>query len=422
MDIPKPLRELMDKDPSVKLFVETIIGKIESLEKRFGDLEKERLPFYKPDANRRHRKPGQKNGHEGTSRHVPSEIHEEKELKADMCPCCGAGLGETVDSYERYVEDIEPARPRNRKYTVHRYWCRRCRKLVHRKVPDAVPNSRFGIRLMLWVDFQRHAINMPFSKIRHELEYHFGIKATEASLCNGVARLAGVFGNEYKSIMALMREANCNYFDDTGWRVNGRNSYLWDFINDVASLYVIARTRGGRVPKRILGKHYNGVAVSDFYPSFDNLPFRQQKCWLHILRKTRDNSNPEVRRMHRRLKRLLKDAKSGTDKERLLSRLDGMTAEGYRTRICRKAAKLLDKHRNSMFRFVDEGIDYHNNNAERGLRNMVIMRKVTGGSRSWKGVEALAINKTVIETWRKQGKDFFEHGMEYVQKELELTS
>src|SRR3990172_2496014 len=166
MDIPKPLRELMDKDPSVKLFVETIIGKIERLEKRFGDLEKERLPFYKPDANRR-----------------------------------------------------------NRKYTVHRYWCRRCRKLVHRKVPDAVPNSRFGIRLMLWVDFQRHAINMPFSKIRHELEYHFGINSTEASLCNGVARLAGVFGNEYKSIMALMREANCNYFDDTGWRVNGRDSH-----------------------------------------------------------------------------------------------------------------------------------------------------------------------------------------------------
>jgi len=423
MDIPEPIRQLMEQQPELKFFIESLVKKIEQLEQKLGETEKEKLPFLKPNNRRRHSKPGRKEGHEGTSRHVPAEIHEEVELKAECCPHCNTGLGEPVESYTRYVEDIQPAKPSNRKYNVRRYWCTKCRKLVHRKVPDAIPHSRFGIKLMLWVDFQRHAMNMPFPKIRQELASHFGIEATEASLYNGVKRLARIFGKEYERIKVLMRLLCYVYFDDTGWRVNGKNAYLWDFINSIASLYIIARTRGGKIPKHVLGKNYDGIAVSDFYPSFDNLPFRQQKCWLHILRKTRDNCNLEVRRLHKRLKRLLRDAIGGLGEERLLGRLDEICSEGYRTRICRKVSKLLRKHRESMFRFVgEEGLDYHNNNSESGLRNVVIMRKVTGGSRSWEGAEVLAINKSVIESWRKQGKDFFEYGMEYVQKELGLTS
>lgn len=416
------VNQILEENKKLKEENRLLKERLDFLEKKLGDIEKERLPFFKPSSHRRHKKPGQKQGHEGTSRHIPAEIHEEAVLEARQCPHCSTELGEPVETYTRYVEDIEPAKPRNKRYTVCRYWCTNCKKLVHKKVPDAMPHSRFGIRLMLWADFQRHAMNMPFGKICKELEMYFGIVATEASLYNGVKRLAGIFGKEYGAIRALMREIKHVYFDDTGWRVNGKNEYLWDFINHIASLYVIARTRSGKIPKQILGRDYEGIAVSDFYPSFDKLPFRQQKCWLHILRKTRDNDSPEVKSMHRRLKRLLKDAKNGDDKDRLLKRLDAITCKRYRTRICRKAAKLLGRHRDNMFRFIDGAVECHNNNAERGLRNMVIMRKVTGGSRSWNGAEVLAVNKTIIETWGKQGKDFFEYGMEYVQRELGLTS
>lgn len=33
-----------------------------------------------------------------------------------------------------------------------------------------------------------------------------------------------------------------------------------------------------------LGEDYGGVTCSDFYPSFGKLPYRQQKCLIHLLK------------------------------------------------------------------------------------------------------------------------------------------
>ena len=44
----------------------------------------------------------------------------------------------------------------------------------------------------------------------------------------------------------------------------------------------------------------------------------------------------------------------------------------------------------------------HNNAAERDLRPLVVFRKITGGSKSEKGIRATDINMSIIETWAKQ--------------------
>ncbi len=53
-------------------------------------------------------------------------------------------------------------------------------------------------------------------------------------------------------------------------------------------------------------------------------------------------------------------------------------------------------------------MDGTNNAAERALRPAVVMRKITGGSRSEAGAKAWAILASVMRTAEQQGRDVLE--------------
>jgi transposase len=52
--------------------------------------------------------------------------------------------------------------------------------------------------------------------------------------------------------------------DETSWRVNGQNHWLWVFTNKDTALYQIDKSRGSKVVRDILGERYRGVLISDF--------------------------------------------------------------------------------------------------------------------------------------------------------------
>jgi len=54
-----------------------------------------------------------------------------------------------------------------------------------------------------------------------------------------------------------------------------------------------------------------------------------------------------------------------------------------------------------------ESVLPHNNNAEKALRNQVVMRKIFGGSRSLNGAQTYAVSTSVIETQPKENPNFF---------------
>jgi transposase len=53
----------------------------------------------------------------------------------------------------------------------------------------------------------------------------------------------------------------------------------------------------------------------------------------------------------------------------------------------------------------DRDLDGTNNAAERALRPAVVMRKITGGSRSRRGAAAWAKVASLVRTARQQGRD-----------------
>ena len=98
---------------------------------------------------------------------------------------------------------------------------------------------------------------------------------------------------------------------------------------------------------------------------------------------------------------------------RLLAGAGRLISRGYAEPDCRRFVKRLRRERDRPFTFAVAGIPYHDNAAERAVRPGVIARKISGGSRSWKGAESQSILMSV-ETCRLRGVDFYEFGIEYL--------
>jgi transposase len=68
---------------------------------------------------------------------------------------------------------------------------------------------------------------------------------------------------------------------------------------------------------------------------------------------------------------------------------------------------------------LHDGAPLTNNQAERDVRPMVIKRKISGGSRSWRGANATATNTSVITTIKKQRLPLFDTLLGYLLGKVE---
>jgi transposase len=74
-------------------------------------------------------------------------------------------------------------------------------------------------------------------------------------------------------------------------------------------------------------------------------------------------------------------------------------------RISKELLRRLDM----LFTFVKrKGVPWHNNDAERAIRQGVLHRKNTGGRRTWGGARVLEILLTIFEPAKKKGIPFIE--------------
>lgn len=394
-------------------------------------------PFVKLDTNHRHKKNGQKKGHEGYSRRIPERIDFIKQLVLDKCPECGGhNLSDVQEVRERYTTDIpEPQEPIVTKYKIPRKYCRDCKKLVEPPVLDALPNARFGLRLMLFVLFLKIGMAMPIEKILELLKNQYKLIVSNGEIVHILKQLAREFGPYYKTLKQEIREAKVRYIDETGRRIAGKNHWMWAFITKEVALYAVRKSRGHQVPLSILGKNCTGVNVSDRHSAYYALHAKtkcvMQACWSHLLDDSKKLAEDfeEGKIIHRRLNSIFKKANAfnhkGTakDVENLLRRIDNMRKIRFNSSMCRKFIKqLCTRDRENLFRFVtNPDIEATNNRAERGLRHDVVIRKISGGNRSKIGAKIHECLLSVIQTYRLQEKNILTEGMDYLKNQLQTA-
>lgn len=359
-------------------------------------------------------------------RPLPKTIDEYKEALLKQCPHCNHKLSKRIDYYQRIIEDIPDQKQIKAKviqYTVNRYYCKHCKKIVAAKPKEVIPRARLGINALLYVLHSKYRLRMSHDLIRESIKAQFNLKVSDGQITNLLEKGSRAFSNKWQEIIETIKHSKTVNVDETSWRINRDKSWLWAFSSDNAVRYTITETRGKSVPRQALGEDFNGVVISDFYSAYNQFKHKQ-RCWTHLLRKmrelTQDKPTKERITVKNKLSRIYQDI--------LLFRLNKKATEGQRNekaeeikhqlrnlcRLCRKTTEdeNLQKVLNLCKKFAGElvvcvsdfDVSPENNAAERAIRPVVLMRKISGGSRSKKGALIHEANLSVIETLRKENK------------------
>jgi transposase len=381
------------------------------------------------------RKPqGRKAGHEGSGRARPTRIDRTAHIPVgERCPDCGESLTGAGVQRERIVEDIEPVRPTKITcYEIERRWCPCCRTYKEAPVVDALPRHRLGLNVMLFVVYQKVALGLSYGKVQRELATYFGLQVSKGQLSNIIAEVADLFGPSYRRLIELLRRQAAVHVDETGWRVNGDNHWLWVFISDVVTLYVLSHSRGSLVPKALLGSEFEGSVISDFYSAYSPLEYSKGKCWAHLLRDAHEliegqpPPDPERLEFKEELHNLFLEMGLALEQvagdeaarevvyQEMRERLQAFAQRSWSDADCCRLAGRIKKHLDDLLLWLrDPAVEATNNAAERALRPAVITRKTSFGSHSKKGALDFARLLSLIRTWEQQGHDFFStaHGL-----------
>ena len=209
--------------------------------------------------------------------------------------------------------------------------------------------------------------------------------------------------------------------DETGWREDGRNGYVWTFSTPTER-YFVRGSREKEMVDQVLGDTFSGVLVSDFYAAYNHYDGLKQRCWAHLLQDIHElrelyPDDASVQRWAHELNTLYQQAKafaSPKDRERLAAKV---RFERRALAICApyRADQAAAQRRLSarITRFIEElfvfvlypAVPSHNNAAEQSLRHLVTSRKISGGTRSPAGTRTKMTLSSLFGTWRARRLD-----------------
>ena len=377
--------------------------------------------------------------HKRTGRKRPTDIDEEVAADAHVCDACGSDhLSKVLDEYERVITEVEQVKAKITRIIVKRRRCTNCKKLVSGKTDLALPRSRFGINFMMIVTVLK-LHGMSDLRIHEIVAMIYAISLTESSINRMVLRMARELGPLYEQIRKEVRQSPTCNGDESSWRVDGANHWLWVVVTKYTALYHVDKTRKTIVPKKMLGPEYEGVIGSDSWGAWNHTGGKHQKCHVHYIRNIKETNlyhSPSVdyKKHAQTFRRILEDshitaapggkkalaAKKKLDRRirDLLNRLKGET-----DKHCKRMFKRLRREKDHLFTFLEvKGVEWHNNSAERGIRPCVILRNNSYGSRSEEGAAAIAVLMSVKQTCKAKKDNFLDVMRTHLIKTCQKTT
>jgi len=398
-------------------------ARISDLERRLGSGGPRGTPGVKPTEPPVRNKAARKRRPHGFAR-VRANPTAVAEHGMEECPTCGIRLlGGSVKRRREVIEIV--AAPVQT--TEHRYLERRCPGCGTRWVPKValegvvVGHQRLGIGLVSLIATLRGDGRLPLRTIQRYLatvhQVHLSLGGISASL----RQVADHGQPAVNQIRRQMQASTVVHADETGWRENGHNRYVWTFSTP-RERYFVCRRRDKSVVDEALGDDFSGVLASDFYAAYNHYTGEHQRCWAHLLREIHELTAlyPEDRGLRRwatRVHQCYTNAvafRGASERERLRAKqhfeqrllaacrpffTDQAAVQG---RLCRRIEHFLPE----LFVFVSHPeVPPDNNAAERSLRDLVTARKISGGTRSPAGTTTRMTLATLFGTWRARGLD-----------------
>jgi len=115
------------------------------------------------------------------------------------------------------------------------------------------------------------------------LDEVFGLKLSRAGALGHVMWAGELVDPVVRRLFELLKPEPVIHADETSWRINGKNVWVWCFCNPRLALFLVDEHRSGAVVQRVLGDSLPGVLVTDFYAADHGIDCITQKCLVHLL-------------------------------------------------------------------------------------------------------------------------------------------
>jgi transposase len=365
------------------------------------------------------------------------EITSEEHHGVDTCKHCAGPLTDK-ETHTRYTEDIILAAlsPAARfktvvKHSIERGYCVSCGKYssaqdLRGQEVHLGPNVRTLVCYL--VTLGDHSYDQVITVV-WDL-YRF--KITDGEITNILDARRMTLLPEYEKLKDSIRASPAVHMDESRWRIQSEQTgYAWSMSSTTSSdvVFKLADSRGMGNAKELLGKDFQGIGITDRYPGYKHLFALHQICWAHLQRTAKDLTHLEclstTKQMH--VHRFYEQLAStyATVRTYQSEPFDDTTrrAQAHNLReqtigLCQPHAldpKKLSNLKAGILEYQEclficltvEGIPADNNRAERDIKQLVIKRRKSLGSKTTKGARTLEVLLSVCMSLYNRDKNTF---------------
>ena len=380
------------------------------------------VPGTKPTSTRRRERKGQRKPRPHGFARVRMTPTEQVMHAVEVCPDCGTRLqGGWVQRTREVVEvPLAPVQ-----VVEHAFLARLCPVCRVRRVPAAaleeavVGQQRLGVNLVSLIVTLREVGRLPIRTIQWLLATVYQLELSVGGIVAVLHSAAQRGEGAVTAVREQVRASPVVHADETGWREDGANGYVWTFSTPEAR-YFVRRGRQKAVVDEVLGEAFDGVLVSDFYAAYNHYAGVHQRCWAHLLRAIH-----ELRQVYpddlglaqwaTAVQTVFAAGQAVTTDDRHLRQREQQRLAQQLLAVCqpfladplavqRKLCRRVERFLSELFVFVgDPAVPPDNNAAERSLRHLVTRRKISGGTRSPQGTATAMTLASLFGTWRLRG-------------------
>lgn len=395
----------------------------------------------KPDSQKKNRKPGKQHGAQGFGRTVKVPVTGEEVHKAVNCAGCGK-VFEADAPFERrtgsYTLDIKKAELGIEVTNIlHIYgatgcgcghWTEsehgRCEREEGWDV-EITEWHLIGPTLASLIICLSLRMRQSRPRIREFLEDWLGITVSKGVINNCIAEGGRAVSQLEEEFIAEIEQSELLYVDETGWKENGKTTWLWVLKTITVTFYVIGNRSWNTIAD--IMENFAGWLMSDGYGQYRKYG-KRLRCLAHLIRKARglsESCHPEAAEFGQKVLETINMFIRGVYEARGDPTIDLMARYAeeleelrvlctrYRDHDHEKTKKLARELLNdwdaiwSVLRYPHLPIT--NNLAERALRHWVISRKISYGTRTQQGSRGYTILASVIDTCRQRNVSPWEY-------------
>lgn len=392
-------------------------------------------------------KRGGQKGHRGNHRRLlpQTSVDTFVDLFPPACMGCGDDLAPApdVDACRYQQLDLRDHRPHLTEWRRHEVKCKRCGAATRAAYDRTkLPGFAFGPCLTAVVVLLTGTYHLSRRKAMKLLRDLFGISVSVGAISAMEKRASKALAHAYEEAEKEVQYAGIKNSDATSWLRDGKLASLWVLATVTATVYKIFDNGRRETIRPFFGPEH-GILISDRATVFDFWAMKnRQICHAHLLRKFvwfsertgfdaslgRDLlectkvvfeywhgykagqlTREELRFFMRPLQRNF---------EHLLERGRRCGSDGI-AGVCENILA----HREALWTFVNhEGVEPTNNHGELELRDFVLWRKRSFGTRSEHGDRFAERIMTVVRTARKKGLDVLDFLVRSIKASLNGTA